>query len=124
MQGYLTMLIPIAAVYVWLPALAKFSLLVLYHRIDPHKWTRICVYVIAMIVFGYSLATTLMVSTTCNPLHVAASGCLAIMGLWQASLNIVTDGLIILLPMPMLYRLQLPINQKIFLGVLFSLGSS
>ncbi|KAF2737788.1 hypothetical protein EJ04DRAFT_510010 [Polyplosphaeria fusca] len=124
LQGYLTMLIPTAAIYVWIPALVKFSLLVLYHRIDTHKWTRLCVYIIAMVVFGYSLATTLIVSTTCNPLRVSASGCLAIMGLWQASLNIVTDGFMILLPLPMLYRLQLPIKQKIFLGILFSLGSA
>jgi hypothetical protein len=40
----------------------------------------------------------------------------------SGSLNIVIDTAIIILPMPWLWKLQMPLRNKVFLSILFTLG--
>jgi hypothetical protein len=117
------MLIGICVIYVWTPALTKFSLLVLYHRINPSKWMRIAIYAVAAIVFSYSLAITIVVTGPCNPLTHADGKCLRSLNLFMSIINIVTDFLVLALPIPMIHMLQLPVQQKVMIGGIFSLGS-
>jgi hypothetical protein len=120
---YAKMVIGIGIIYVWTPALTKFSLLVLYHRINPSPWMRMAIYAVAAIVFGYSLAITVMVAGPCNPLTHADGQCLRSLNLFMSIINIVTDFLVLALPISMLRMLQLPMKQKFMIGGIFSLGS-
>lgn len=82
--GYLRTLIGICVLYVWTPALSKFSLLVLYHRISPAKTIRTCVYILAALVFGYSLSITIVVTGPCNPVSHPDPSCLKDINLFMA----------------------------------------
>ncbi|KAF2645325.1 hypothetical protein P280DRAFT_465174 [Massarina eburnea CBS 473.64] len=122
LQGYLGMLIGIGLVYVWQPALAKLSLLVMYHRLSPSRWNRFSCYAMAILILGYSIAFTIIVIWPCNPLHGNIE-CLSQLNLTMAIFNIITDAIIIALPVPMLHSLHLPLKQRVGLGVVFAIGS-
>lgn len=117
------MLVGIMVVYVWTPALAKLSLLALYYRLNPDRKIRACIYALATLVSGYSLAITIVAAGPCNPLSHADQKCLTDLNLFMACINIITDFLILCLPIPMLRALQLPMKQKVLLGLVFALGS-
>jgi len=120
---YSKMLVGIMVVYVWTPAMAKLSLLALYYRLNPDLTIRTCIYGLAGLVFGYSLAITIVAAGPCNPQTHTDQKCLTDLNLFMACINIITDFLILCLPVPMLRALQLPLKQKILLGLVFALGS-
>lgn len=122
-MGYTKMLIGIMVVYVWTPALAKLSLLALYHRLNPDRKLRASIYALAALVIGYSLAITIVAAGPCNPQTHTDQKCLTDLNLFMAVINILTDFMILCLPIPMLRALQLPLKQKILLGLVFALGS-
>lgn len=122
-MNYSRMLVGIMVVYVWTPALAKLSLLALYYRLNPDRKIRACIYGLAGLVFGYSLAITIVAAGPCNPRTHTDQKCLTDLNLFMACINIITDFLILCLPIPMLRALQLPLKQKILLGLVFALGS-
>jgi hypothetical protein len=82
------------------------------------------IYALMFIIAGYTLATTLATAGGCNPLREGATPCINSLALWQAILNIVTDFLMLLIPIPLLWALQLPLLQKLSLGLIFALGSA
>ena len=123
LPDYTRMLVGIMVVYVWTPALAKLSLLALYYRLNPDRKIRACIYALATLVSGYSLAITIVAAGPCNPLSLADQKCLTDLNLFMACINIITDFLILCLPIPMLRALQLPMKQKVLLGLVFALGS-
>ncbi|KAF2496863.1 hypothetical protein BU16DRAFT_537996 [Lophium mytilinum] len=100
------------------------SLRRVYHRVNPNKWFRICVYIIAFIITAYSLATIFIVGAGCQPTDAANENCLNQLALRQAILNIATDFAMMVMPLPMLIKLQMPLPQKIVLGFVFMIGSS
>ncbi|EMD58481.1 hypothetical protein COCSADRAFT_104006 [Bipolaris sorokiniana ND90Pr] len=123
LQVYTKMLVGIMVVYVWTPALAKLSLLALYYRLNPDFKIRSCIYALAGLVSGYSLAITIVAAGPCNPQYHSDQKCLTDLNLFMACINIITDFLILCLPVPMLRALQLPMKQKVLLGLVFALGS-
>ncbi|XP_014552708.1 hypothetical protein COCVIDRAFT_41175 [Bipolaris victoriae FI3] len=123
LQVYTKMLVGIMVVYVWTPALAKLSLLALYYRLNPDFKIRSCIYTLAGLVSGYSLAITIVAAGPCNPQYHSDQKCLTDLNLFMACINIITDFLILCLPVPMLRALQLPMKQKVLLGFVFALGS-
>lgn len=120
---YTKILVGIMVVYVWTPALAKLSLLALYYRLNPDSKIRTCIYALSTLVFGYSLAITIVAAGPCNPQVHTDQKCLTDLNLFMACINIITDFLILCLPVPMLRALQLPMKQKVLLGMVFGLGS-
>ncbi|KAI4615922.1 hypothetical protein J4E83_006590 [Alternaria metachromatica] len=123
MLGYTKMLVGIMVVYVWTPALAKLSLLALYYRLNPDQKVQAAIYALAVLVTGYSVAITIVAAGPCNPRTHTDQKCLTDLNLFMACINIITDFLILCLPIPMLRALQLPVKQKILLGFVFALGS-
>jgi hypothetical protein len=123
LKVYTKMLVGIMVVYVWTPALAKLSLLALYYRLNPDYKIRACIYALATLVSGYSLAITIVAAGPCNPQFHTDQKCLTDLNLFMACVNIITDFLILCLPVPMLRALQLPMKQKVLLGLVFALGS-
>ncbi|OJJ56532.1 hypothetical protein ASPSYDRAFT_134418 [Aspergillus sydowii CBS 593.65] len=121
---YLKLLIPIVVTYCWAPFMTKFSILILYHRLNPSQKFRYIIYFLIFVITGYTLATTLATAGGCNPLNTGKTPCINSLALWQAILNIVTDFLMLLMPIPLLWALQLPLLQKLSLGLIFAIGSA
>lgn len=73
-------------------------------------------------IIGYTLSITLTIAYPCNPQKPNTGECLNKSGLWQAVLNIITDLIILVLPLHMLHKLNLPLRQKVAVGSIFSTG--
>lgn len=111
--------------------LAKFSMLLFYYRMSKLRWLRILSMCIAVIVVGYSISTVFALIFPCKPIAkawdvtIVEGSCInrGAVYIVQAVTNIVTDVLILLLPVPMVWKLQMPFIQKIGLGFIFIVGS-
>ncbi|EEA19213.1 integral membrane protein (Pth11), putative [Talaromyces marneffei ATCC 18224] len=118
------LLIPIVITYCWAPFMTKFSILLMYLRLNPAQYFRYTIYVLMFIITGYTLATTLATAGGCNPTNTDKTPCINDLAMWQAILNIVTDFLMLLLPVPLVWRLQAPLTQKLGLTLIFAIGSA
>lgn len=109
----------------------KFAILLLYLRIFSHgtsRHFRLYVYGIMAFVFAYSFAGFWIQIFACIPqdkiwdVKIQRGHCVNRNGLSIASsvLNIFTDLLMIIIPVPMVWRLQMPVGQK--LSVIFMFG--
>ncbi|SPO06289.1 related to integral membrane protein [Cephalotrichum gorgonifer] len=112
-------------------SLAKTSLLIFYLRLTPHKWFRFTVWSIIAVVSAYTIGITLALIFMCNPIpkawdiYITEGHCLNRADLYFATAvsNIASDVVLFLLPLPILVRLQVPMQQKIGLFVIFTIGS-
>ncbi|KOS41239.1 hypothetical protein ACN38_g7877 [Penicillium nordicum] len=110
-------------------AFTKFSILFQYLRIFPGKSFRIACYVTMAIVASYSSWAIVSGFVNCVPVAKfwnkdLPGNCLKFEALWffNAAMNIMTDIALLLLPMPLLSKLQLPRTQKIALIGVFAMG--
>ena len=113
-------------------AFTKISILFLYRRIFTTYWARRANSLLLWIVVIIGLWITASVATACVPLEAFWNWNLAMttkvychsLNVWwtNSALNIVTDLAIVLLPMPVLTKLQLPRRQKYALVGVFALG--
>ncbi len=126
LNGYLERLLVLALTYIWPPTLTKLSILVLYWRISPNNLFRVCIIGIAVVLIGYTVTFTVLFSGPCNPLlgTPESATCLNNIAVSQAVLNIVTDGVIILLPIPTIHALHMPLKQRVTVGIILALGSA
>lgn len=124
--------------YVFALGFVKTSLLVFYLRVDPRKWMRYTVWFIMFTIIGLTVATALICIFECWPPALywdvpaqlsgaAAAKCMDIhrrQTFFEANgiINIVQDACIYLLPIPMLWKLQVPKRQKAALLFLFCIG--
>ncbi len=113
----------LALTYIWPPTLTKLAILVLYHRINPAGWFRVGVYLAAFGLVAYTAVFTGLFCGPCNPLTTGSGQCLNNIAVAQAVLNITTDGILILLPIPMIRALNMPAKQKMIVGGILALGS-
>lgn len=105
------------------------AILVLYLRIWTHPWMKRCTWALIAIITAYNIFVFVSIFTACIPLEaywdftVRASHCHPI-SVWLANtyLHIATDFLIYFLPMPIIFRLTLPRQQKALVFVLFAFG--
>ncbi|KAJ0123660.1 hypothetical protein J7T55_012126 [Diaporthe amygdali] len=123
LQCYMNELLFLGVTYFWPPTLAKLSLIVLYHRLNPNTGFRAALYAIAFVVTTYTIVFTAVLSGPCNPLNVGSSTCLNNVALAQAVLNISTDGVLVIMPVIMLWGLNMPRKQKVAVGCILTLGS-
>jgi hypothetical protein len=114
----------------------KFSILVFYLRLDPRRFTRWAVYVLMGFVGSLSVTTFFFLAFVCVPpslfwrleaQQASPEKCLS-QGTQQMFFNlngvcnIIQDVSMYLLPIPMLWGLQMPLRQKFALGTLLSIG--
>ncbi|KAB2578641.1 hypothetical protein DBV05_g2782 [Lasiodiplodia theobromae] len=114
--------IPVLTMYCWAPILSKFSILLLYHRLNPSKPFRIVVYVMIAIIVGYSLASTVVVGAICRPTDATKSQCPNNLTLIQAIVNISTDGIVVIMPISIIHKLQFPFGQLMIVGLVMAGG--
>ncbi|KAK4149764.1 puromycin-sensitive aminopeptidase [Chaetomidium leptoderma] len=124
--GYLERLLSLALTYIWPPTLTKLSILVLYWRINPDRIFRACLIATALVLVGYTVTFSVLFIGPCNPLlgTPESAVCLNNIAVSQAVLNIVTDGVLIILPIPTIHRLNMGLRQRITVGLILGLGSA
>ncbi|KAF2496759.1 hypothetical protein BU16DRAFT_341033 [Lophium mytilinum] len=123
LHPFLKLIGTIAILYVWATTLPKVSLLLLYHRLTPDKTFRLAIYVLLFIILAFTLSHTIIVAAGCSPLDSSKSGCLNTLSFAAGVINIICYGFVMILPLPLVWSLQLPRRQKIGLGLLFAGGS-
>jgi hypothetical protein len=115
-------LVAMSTTYFWVPTLTKLSVLVLIHQVYNAKWGKICTWILGSAIVIYTIVLTVLVTGPCHPIHGSVV-CLTRAGTGHAGLNIISDLLVIALPVPLVHQLQMPMRQKISVGVLMTLGS-
>ena len=108
----------------------KASILLLYLRIFVQKQFRQICWILMGFVVAFGTATTLASIFQCTPIprtwNKSIQGvCLNTTIFWytNAGFSIAGDLILLVLPMPVLYNLKLPLNQRIALMLVFSLGA-
>ncbi|TLD32550.1 hypothetical protein E2P81_ATG05526 [Venturia nashicola] len=112
-------------------AFAKLSFLCLYLNINPAQGFRTSVYLTMFVVIGSCVGIVISLLAACTPfaksidVTVVEGQCLNKAALYIATgiINIITDMMVLLLPIPMVLRLQMVRSRKIMLILLFSVGS-
>lgn len=126
----LQQLIAYQAVYYAAMATVKQSYLFFYLRIFPHKEFKTWVWVCMFLVFGYWAGSMLQIFLICSPFEmnwnptVPGGHCASYNVAFTTigCVNMVTDLIIMLLPIPFIRKLQMAIGTKIGLYVIFSIG--
>ncbi|RAK99528.1 uncharacterized protein BO80DRAFT_426515 [Aspergillus ibericus CBS 121593] len=113
--------------YVLGPASVKLSLLFLYRRVfERSKFLRL-VYGMMGLIVVFGIVVTFMAIFNCTPISAfwtSKGKCFdfKFFALGYAVVNIVTDLAIWLMPIPIVWKIQMPIQQKIALSFIFALG--
>ena len=124
----------IANISLWLATAAatKASLLLLYYRLfSPSRRFRLAIYIVTAIVFGQWLSLTLASIFQCSPIAafwdhtIQRAVCINLPRFTVVSgvLNLMTDVLILCLPIPMVWGLNTTNAQKVTLTGIFLLGA-
>ncbi|KAH6883257.1 hypothetical protein BKA58DRAFT_435004 [Alternaria rosae] len=112
-------------------AFAKLSFLCLYLNLSPARGFRAGVYFTIFVVVGSCVGIVVSLLAACRPfaknidVTVTEGQCLNKAALYIATgvLNIITDIMVIILPIPMVLRLQMSKERKIMVIGIFSAGS-
>ncbi|KAK7402585.1 hypothetical protein QQX98_011656 [Neonectria punicea] len=120
-----------APIYMLCNGFTKLSLLTFYLHLSPQKWFRVAVWFSIGIVSVYTVVITFMMFFVCNPprkafdFKVVGGSCTdaAILYMATAVSNIITDGILFVLPIRMVYKLHMPIAQKVGAIIVFGIGS-
>ncbi|KAF9872490.1 integral membrane protein [Colletotrichum karsti] len=118
-------------IYILIQVFAKISILLFFSRIFPAKWFQLTVRYFIIFLFSHGFIFLLLIIFQCTPISSiwdrsnSVRKCMDVtaIGYAGAVFSIVEDLVILILPIPELYKLQLNIRKKIALGLMFSLGS-
>ncbi|KAL1985736.1 hypothetical protein VTN96DRAFT_7484 [Rasamsonia emersonii] len=111
----------------------KMSLIMFYHRVFPVRPVTIALRFCASLVLGWLVAIYIVVIVQCQPytyfweqyVNPAAKGkCVNFYAFYvsNASLSVLTDFMILLIPIPMVMRLRMPLSQRLVVCGIFALG--
>lgn len=113
-------------------SMTKIAMLLLYLKVFPGQTFRQVCYVLVAICLAYMPATALATTFNCTPVSYQWTGwtgeteghCFSFNTFaWaQSSINILLDLIIILLPIPQLWRLNMGKKKRIQLVLMFSVG--
>ncbi|ROV92799.1 hypothetical protein VMCG_09090 [Cytospora schulzeri] len=122
----------IAADITWLlgTVSAKLSMLYLYTRIFAiSRATKVGALILMLLVTSFGIAFLVIFMTQCHPFDepwnpVPGGWCrnLVTQEYISCGLNLVLDLSVVILPMPVLWKLQMTTTRKLFITIMFSLG--
>jgi hypothetical protein len=129
LEGFLKSLYALIINYYAVLGLFKISILVQYVRLFKRSLQRVC-YVMMVIVGAHSIASMFVQAFFCSPVQyfwdrtIPGGTCLDGTAVWLAIglIHIVTDVIIYILPLRVLWQLQLPRRQKMALSGIFAVG--
>lgn len=112
-------------------AFPKLSILATYLRIFTERPYRMTCYVLGLVIICAAFAGVLTSLLSCRPfsarwnLQLFVSHCIDAPRYWQGMSvpNIITDLAMLVLPMPVVWRLKMPKRQKMALTGIFLVGS-
>ena len=122
----------VATEVMYSPAIAavKFSVLLLYRRLFPNRHFRIVLWCVGIVILCYTITQTLVIVFACQPVKAAwdpfvKGTCVRVNvnAIIIGSLNVITDVVTVILPMPLLWRLKISLEQKLQLMGIFLTGS-
>ncbi|KAL1862345.1 hypothetical protein Plec18170_001171 [Paecilomyces lecythidis] len=111
--------------------MVKYAVLLLYRRIFDLTWS---LYICAFLAFGYALSVSVTISVACKPTSffwtqwvnpLSGGKCtvdLYQFYLWNAVGNLLTDVLILCLPIPIVWGLQMRVSKRLAIIGIFMLG--
>ena len=111
-------------------ALIRSSIILLYIRIFPARSFRHTCYAILTLNGTFSLGAVLTVWLICAPrgckwdfgLNCDACGYGGLVGILSATISLLLDITVVLLPTPVLWGLQMPVKKKVMISGMFGLG--
>lgn len=114
------LLVVIEFVYVTAFTLPKLTILGIYMRIFTTRPYRIAVYVLASIIIANMLTAIFMAFSVCQPFAyswdktIPGGRCVDLnkVSVWIPFPNILTDAAMLVLPLPLVWRLHITRNQK------------
>ncbi|GKT54040.1 integral membrane protein [Colletotrichum tofieldiae] len=120
-----------APVFMLCNGFTKLSLLTFYLHLSPQRWFRAAVWAGIVVVSLYTGCITLLMLFHCNPIRkafdftITGGTCLDVGVLYMATAvsNIITDVMLFVLPMPMIFNLRMKMAQKIGAVFIFAIGS-
>lgn len=116
--------------YALATAFAKMSIITSYLRIFPDEHLRRVLYVTAVVVIGLGITAVCATIFQCRPIQAAwdftieRSKCYHFVDFLYANsaVNIATDFVICLSPLPCFWKLRIPVRQKLVVSFLFCIG--
>lgn len=110
--------------------MVKLSVLLLYRRIFPLTWP---LWICAFLSVGYAIAVSVTISVACQPTSYFWTQWAEPLGgkcvvdlqafyIWNGFANLMTDVIILCVPLPIIWKLQMPRKQKIAVCGIFLLG--
>ncbi|GAB1214133.1 hypothetical protein ATERTT37_003293 [Aspergillus terreus] len=113
--------------YVLAPPSVKLSLLFLYRRIFEHSRFLRLVYGVVGLIVVWAIIMTFLSIFNCKPISAfwtTKGTCLDFrqFAIGYAIVNIITDFAVWLMPIPSVWKIQLPQAQKIALSLIFAIG--
>lgn len=128
-KGYLYYLYFLLLVYNASLALFKYAFLLLYLRIFPTKWLRAGIWMAGAVVTAWMIAIEFALVFQCHPVQLAwdkevQGKCLETRSLYiaQSIPTIIFDVVILMLPMPLVWRLQSGWRAKLGVTGMFLMG--
>ncbi|KAM0547651.1 hypothetical protein ACHAO7_007043 [Fusarium culmorum] len=121
-----------APVFIICNGCSKTSLLTFYLQISPQLWFRRVIYGTITFVVFYTLIISTLLLFGCNPIQTAwdpfrfASGnCAdnAVVYIIIAVVNIISDLILFVIPIPMIAQLKMPLGQKIGVAIMFGIAT-
>ncbi|KAJ4246036.1 hypothetical protein NW762_013781 [Fusarium torreyae] len=111
-------------------ASSKLSLVLFYRHLSPQIWWKRCAWAIAALIICYNTAILFAVIFTCHPIskhwdvRMTGGSCGHPVGIYMttATMGIVTDLVLLIMPIPMVWGLQMPKRQKIGVIMLLFIG--
>ncbi|KAI3335181.1 hypothetical protein F4824DRAFT_465033 [Ustulina deusta] len=112
--------------------IAKLSICMLYRRLFPQRPIYIVLCVIVAIMIGTSIATVVALLVACRPFSanwgppaIQQTYCIdkEPIFVWATLPNVVTDVVMLVIPLPIVWKLHMATNFKIALTVTFLIGS-
>ena len=128
---YFKYLLAVSFYYFFCVAWPKLAILALYLRLFTPRTYRIIVYVLAFIVAATGIVCSVMALNLCRPFEynwnkeIPSGTCVDEQAFyrWGSLPNILTDLAMLVLPMPIVWRLHISANMKLGLTVAFLMGS-
>ena len=108
--------------------LIKISFLMQYRRIFQDERTRVVCFWLVLLLALWGCTQEFLVAFACIPVPLFIAGmadkCISSIMVWYLTsiMNIVTDFVIFLVPIPAIHNLALPLRQKLLVMSLFCLG--
>ncbi|KAK7414394.1 hypothetical protein QQX98_006759 [Neonectria punicea] len=117
-------LLPGYAAYILAPTLTKLAILTILYRINPSTWFRTWTYAIGFTIAAFTIIYLGLLAGPCSPLNGVNRACISKGAIINVTVNIASDLVIIVLPLPTLWRLQMPWRQKAVTGGILTVGSA